>query len=121
MNARRAKARSRIEREELRATLTEASASPPRYLRTLRGSEVWVCGRVLFTLPVLCDDYPDDLKAAVDRRRRASLSGACDCGGRWDVTRRGRVEMWHETGCDATEQALDALAAGHGMAFARVT
>lgn len=100
--------------------LAEAFTAAPRYLETLsNGSEAWMRGRVLFVLPVLVEDYPPPIKAAIDRRRRASLEGVCDCGARWDITRRGKLDMAHEAGCVATDRALDELAAAHGMTFPR--
>jgi hypothetical protein len=120
VNARRAKERNRAERDRLQAILDAAATAEPRYMRTLsNGCEVWMRGRMMLVLPPLVDDYPDPIKDAVDRRRRASLSGRCDCGATWDLSRRGHLEMTHEDGCDAADDALDDLAAAHGMAFAR--
>jgi hypothetical protein len=120
MNARRARERNRAERERLSQLLQDAAVSAPRYLETLsNGCEAWMRGRIMFVIPPLREDYPADLKAAVDRRRRASLAGSCDCGARWDLTRGGHLGMAHEPDCDAADEALDRLAAAHGMAFGR--
>lgn len=120
MNARRARERHRAERDKLRRTLHEAADSGPRYLETLsNGSEAWMRGRVMFVLPPLVDAYPEPIKAAIDRRRRASLEGVCDCGALWGITRRGKLDMAHEAGCDGTDSALDDLATAHGMTFPR--
>lgn len=120
MNGRRAKERNRAERERLRAVLNAAATAEPRYMRTLsNGQEVWMRGRVMLVIPALIDDYPDPIKDAVDRRRRASLSGRCDCGAAWSLTRRGHLDMEHEPECPASDEALDDLAAAHGMVFGR--
>jgi hypothetical protein len=120
VNARRAKERNRTERERLRAILNTSATAEPRYMRTLsNGQEVWVRGRMMLVIPALVDDYPDPIKDAIDRRRRASLTGRCDCGAHWEITRRGNLGMEHEPGCDAADDALDDLAEAHGMVFAR--
>lgn len=120
MNARRARERNRAERERLRSILRDAASAEPRHLRTLaNGSEVWMRARMMLVLPPLVDDYPDPIKDAIDRRRRASLTGRCDCGACWGITRRGDLAMGHEAGCDATDSVLDDLAAAHGMVFGR--
>lgn len=120
MNARRARERRQAERATTQAILDASLAATPRYVRTLpNGSECWMRGRIMFVIPPLVDDYPDPIKAAIDRRRRASLSGQCDCGAVAAINRRGSVEMNHEDVCDATDRALDELAAAHGMKFER--
>jgi hypothetical protein len=120
VNARRARERNRAERERMRSVLRRAAEAEPHYERTLsNGCEVWLRGPIMLVLPPLVDDYPAPIKAAIDRRRRASLSGCCDCGALWDITRRGQLDMEHEEGCDATDNALDDLAAAHGMVFPR--
>jgi hypothetical protein len=120
VNARRARERNRAERERLRAILDDAATAEPRYMRTLsNGQEVWLRSRMMLVIPALADDYPDPIKDAIDRRRRASLTGRCDCGALWNITRRGHLDMEHEPDCGASDAALDDLAAAHGMVFAR--
>jgi len=116
MNARRE--RRADERTRLSRTLAEAEGATPTYVGRLGGTELWMVGKILAGIPVLRDDYPADVKDAVDRRRRATLSGRCDCGARRQLVGHGLV-FAHEPGCVAGDEQLDAVAARHGMAFAR--
>jgi hypothetical protein len=77
--------------------------------------EIWLNDRVVQVLPALRDDLHPRIKDAVARRRLASLTGRCDCGGEMEIdgpltpgsTVRGR--MWHEPDCSATDIAIAQL------------
>lgn len=119
MNARRARARKQLRLQETRQLLEQSAGTTPRLVGLTGGQECWMVGTVMHVVPVLRDDYPADLKAAVDRRRRASLTGRCDCGATWQVLRRGHVDMRHEDGCTATDEVLFAIGLRYGRRFSR--
>jgi hypothetical protein len=59
-------------------------AAQPRLVQQLpTGDELWQLttplGDVLHVLPAIDDAWPPELKNAVARRRRATLSGRCEC------------------------------------------
>jgi hypothetical protein len=87
--------------------------------KVLGGYEMWVKGGVMFGLPIIAEDYPADLKTALDRRRRATLAGRCECGAVLGVRRAGTV-MHHQDGCIASDDSLDEIAARHGKRSVRL-
>lgn len=119
MNARRARAQRRARTTELAATLAAMDAAEPRFLRRVGDSEAWKVGPAVVVVPVLRDTYPAALKNAIDRRRRASLHGACDCGARRRVDQHGRLAYDHDDDCPAADANLDQLAADHGLVATR--
>jgi hypothetical protein len=119
MNARRARQLRAAERIKVQATLNTLQDAEPVLIGTIGGQDYYKVGTALFLVPVLLDDYPPAIKTAIDRRRRASLTGRCDCGAERRVGRKNRIVLEHETDCDATDERLDELAAAHGMTLAR--
>jgi len=119
MNARRARQLRAAERLKLQAALKNLQDAEPVLVGTDGGQDYYKVGTTLFLIPVLLDDYPPAIKAAIDRRRRASLTGRCDCGAERRVGRKNRLVIEHETDCDATDERLDEIAAAHGMTLAR--
>src|SRR5687768_10969066 len=85
----------------------------PRLVQQLStGDELWQLstslGAVLHVLPAIDDAWPPELSSAVARHRRATLSGRCECGARFQV--RGRdaaglihAAMEHERDCPASD------------------
>jgi hypothetical protein len=78
------------------------------------GFESWAVGRVLFIVPTIRDSMNPKLKSALDRRRRATLTGTCDCGARRKIVdhRHGggaRMQMAHEADCPAGDTVLAPL------------
>lgn len=118
MNARRARARRHLRRREIERLLAQGRQVQPRLVGAYAGQEAWMVGPVLHIIPILRDAYPQDLKAAVDRRRRAALTGRCDCGAVWAID-RGRAHMAHEDGCPAIDDVLFEIGRRHGYAFSR--
>jgi hypothetical protein len=94
--------------------------SNPEYVETIGDNDLFRAEldssskTVLLVLPALRDDWPGELKAAVELRRRAMLTGRCDCGGRRPVAvlDRGEVQLTtfrHEDDGAATDASLRAL------------
>lgn len=100
------------------AVVREAAAAPPTYLRPLGAYyEVWKKASMLVVLPKLIEGLAPEVLNAVDRRRRASLTGTCDCGARWRVIRKGRtaqLTMHHQVDCSASDAVLVGLHNKHG-------
>jgi hypothetical protein len=119
VNARKARERKQLQLNEIRQTLAESQAATPHLVGNVAGQECWVVGKVMHIVPILKDDYPIELKAAIDRRRRAAMTGRCDCGARWEVRRRGHVDMAHEDGCPAADAVLFAIGERYGYHFSR--
>jgi hypothetical protein len=119
VNARRARQARQLRRRDVEQLLEEAASSTPRLVGTHAGQEMWATGPVLHVIPALRDDYPGEIKAAIDLRRRAALSGVCDCGGRWDLDRHGLLGFGHEPGCPAIDDVLFELGHRHGYTFSR--
>lgn len=69
------------------------------------GGEVWVRDRVMFVLPSIPDGASEDLKNALERRRRATLTGRCDCGAVVTVTAAG-INVAHKSGCPASDEVI---------------
>jgi hypothetical protein len=119
MNARKARLRRAAERTRTQAGLNAMAQATPQLVTSHGGHDYFKVADALVLVPVLRDDYPTDLKAAVDRRRRASLTGTCDCGGGRRLDRKNRVIHTHEDGCTASDDNINAIAAEHGLTFAR--
>ncbi|MFI7461854.1 hypothetical protein [Nonomuraea sp. NPDC049646] len=107
--------RMRIER-----TLAEARQATPELVAVLATKdEVWSVGPLMCVLPPLLDEFPDELKQVVDRRRRATLTCTCDCGGMVRWVRPNVAELRHIGDCPATDENMTALGAKHGIPFVR--
>ena len=68
-------------------------------------------GETLFVLPTFRDSMSPTLKSALDRRRRASLAGRCDCRARLGIVDldRHRAEIAHEADCPTGDTLLAPL------------
>jgi len=102
---------------------------PPRFLRRifldgLGELDVFAAGPerggTLLLVPALNDGWPAEVKNAVERRRRATLYGRCDCGEHRRAMRPGADGMQHasfphERDCPASDEALGELFAKHGI------
>jgi SEC-C motif len=102
---------------------------PPRFLRQVTDPNLGLLdvfaagpeqGGTLLLVPAIDDSWPTEIKNAVERRRRATLYGRCDCGG---TARRPPMQpgqtaeqtFQHEDDCPATDEALGALFARYGI------
>lgn len=113
MNGRQARRQRFIEHARLQRAIDQARQATPQYVGALAtGDEVWTVGTLMAVIPALREDYPPDLKTALDRRRRATLTGQCDCGGQRRLTKRGQLVVEHAHNCPATD---DNLVTRHGM------
>ncbi len=89
-------------------------------------AEVPGIGRVAFVLPRLRDDYPDELKQALTRRRMATVSGRCECGATRPRLNRAQrraghvvpLEMVHEDDCPAANTNIIEIGWRHGIRLA---
>lgn len=103
----------KLSREDARRVLGRSLEAEPVLVGVMGTYEMWVKGQVMFGVPVIREEYPAELKTALERRRRAMLSGQCDCGARLRVVRQG-TQIDHAAGCIASDASLDAIAARHG-------
>jgi len=68
------------------------------------------------------EDAPSELKDALARRNRASLTGVCECGARAQLANGGSADIdgivqaviEHENGCPASDAAIEAIAVRTG-------
>jgi hypothetical protein len=67
-------------------------------------------------VPAIKDDYPSELKNALDRRRRGAFTGRCDCGGTYAI-RKGTLAFQHGEGCSAHDEGILEIAKHHGIAW----
>lgn len=85
-----------------------------RRLRDLRA------GSVLYLLPELREGLHPELLNALERRRRASTTGRCDCGatfvfdGPLEPGKTTRAVMEHVGDCPASDAGIAALVESHG-------
>ncbi|RAY13608.1 hypothetical protein DPM19_18185 [Actinomadura craniellae] len=113
MSARRARQQRAAANARIQRTLDQAAAATPQFAESLGPIfEAWQVGPMLLVIPALRDDYPPEVKAAFDRRRRATLTGRCDCGGT-RAARRGRVVHEHELDCPARDEAFGEICRRH--------
>lgn len=117
MSGRRARQQRAEQDAKLRRILADAATATPEYVRG-HGSlfESWSVGPILVIVPALRDDYPAEVKDAFDRRRRATLTGRCDCGGGRTV-QRGRIIHQHER--DSRDDVIDDLCRRHAGTWRR--
>jgi hypothetical protein len=96
----------------------------PRFVRQITHStfgklDLFQRGPVVFAIPALDDSWPSEIKNAVDRRRRATLSGRCDCGNSvGPITGDGQNlyrQLEHEDDCPANDEQIVALFRRHGV------
>ncbi len=78
------------------------------------GLELWTLGPVATAMPELRDDYSPRLRAALIRRRDATLTGRCVCGGTIAAGRPltpgvAAASIEHEPECDAIDERLATL------------
>lgn len=115
MSAGRAR-RRRLTRNIRTATWSDSEAQPARYVGSpAPGWEAWCAGPAMFVIPALPDGAPPEVLNALDRRRRATLTGRCDCGARRRLDHLSptpRAVIHHADTCPAADPALaDLLAA----------
>lgn len=115
MNGRQARARHAAQRAQTLAALNAMIGATPALLGTAGGQDIYQVGPTVVAIPILRDDYPPELKDAIDRRRRAGLTGRCDCGAVRQLTRKGRLQYDHEPSCDASDFRVEEIASRHGM------
>ena len=70
-----------------------------------RRDEIWKRGRTLVVVPAILEDYPAQLKEAINRRRAVLIHGECPCGATLpaaaiDICSQGEdIVVLHEAGC----------------------
>ena len=107
---RRSIARGRAE-EDLR----RAAEAPARHVGSFGGYDVVMKGPVMHLLQAPTPDMPAELADALARRRRATLEGVCECGGRLHLGplrpgHVGRHAFMHEEDCTASDRAIEEIA-----------
>jgi hypothetical protein len=112
-----------IQRNQFRTMITTMTASEPIFVGTagmVDGIEVeaWRVGPMLMVIPSLTEaEYPPEVLDALDLRRRADLTGRCDCGARWcpadDHGGGLHLCMDHEHDCVAGDDRLAELLDRH--------
>ncbi|MFP8882612.1 hypothetical protein [Streptomyces mangrovi] len=120
MNGRKARQRAAEHRRKVESALKEIRAAQPRLVAQNDDVEMWHRGPAVLVVPVLRDDYPPELKAAVQTRRRASLELECPCGVEVRVTEGGQAAVRHAVDCPASDEVLSRLAAEAGQEVRRV-
>ncbi len=103
--------RRRMAGAKLAATLAEADASTPTYVGPAPGGgEIWRAGPVALVVAGIPFGAPPELAQAMARRRDASLTGRCQCGGRRHLLRATHtgsiMAVVHREDCPATDAAV---------------
>lgn len=118
---RRQSARARI-----RQTLADARAAEPVYVGPVGDDfEAFMVGRAMVVTYRTLPGMAPEMRAAVDRRREATLTGRCPCGGRSHMGPSGggivTADLRHEHDCPAADVNLLALATATGWTFEGAT
>ena len=90
------------------------------YLDGMGEVDAYVAGEALIVVPAINPAWPVEIRQAVDRRRRATLTGRCACGetggplagGGGIQAVRGQINAYgfeHADACTATDEHLGAL------------
>jgi hypothetical protein len=97
---------------------TEASYIGPGPTMWNRPHEAWMAAGVLFILPALTEGEHPEVLSAIERRRRASITGRCDCGARRRLTGGPQPHLCfeHEFDCPAGDERLAELFERYGVA-----
>lgn len=120
MNGRQARRQRAAERARQEHALEQARKAAPVLVAILPSrDEVWSVGPIMAVIPPLLDEFPDEVKHAVDRRRRATLHGQCDCGAIRRLIRPGHATLDHHDRCPASDANLSTIGAPHGLQFVR--
>ena len=112
--------RRSVHRGRLELLYLAALDQPARHVRDLGdGLEVWQRGEVAFVVASVPEDAPATVRDALDRRRRATLTGRCACCGRLHLRRMhpGQISQQifvHEQECPAADGNLGPLLEAEG-------
>jgi hypothetical protein len=119
VSGKKSKGKRKTQAEDTRLALAESLRHEPEFINTVNDGddEVWQRGKMLLLIPAIRDKYPAGLKNAIGRRRRAVLTGQCECGARQQVSKKGTslvpgrtgVVMDHSYGCIATTESIGEL------------
>ncbi|HVA04760.1 MAG TPA: hypothetical protein VMU64_13570 [Acidimicrobiales bacterium] len=76
------------------------------------GQALTKVGEVLYVLPSVPADAPDELKDAIALRNAATVAGRCSCGA--VIAEAGdTAQLMHEPGCVASDDAIAEILARH--------
>ncbi len=109
-----------VRRGRLEQTFITALDQPATLVADLPGGgELWKRGEVAFVVAGVPATAPPAIRAALDRRRRATLTGRCECGGRLHLRRMmaaatNHQAVVHEADCPAGDHNLAALIEAEG-------
>lgn len=103
--------RRRLAGAKVASILAEADASTPTYVGPAPGGgEIWRAGPVALVVAGIPFGAPPELAQAMARRRDASLTGRCQCGGRPHLLRASHtgsiMAVVHREDCPATDEAV---------------
>ncbi|MFJ8951856.1 hypothetical protein ACIRO1_17245 [Streptomyces sp. NPDC102381] len=120
MNGRKARAARAALRERNEQLLVRIRSAEPVRVRTDGDDEVWESGPATLVVPVVCHDYPTELRDVLVSYRAAILTGVCpDCTIEEKVTEAGHLFTRHEAACRADADQIAALAERLGVEFNR--
>ena len=94
--------------------LREADKAAALVVGSTGNEDIVMKGTVMYVVTRILPGMADELAEAIGRRRRATLDGQCDCGGRRHTGKAGRTgramgTFLHEEGCSAHDRAIAAL------------
>ena len=102
-------------RYRMAETLRAADNAPALVIGTTGDDDRVLKGEVMYVVPRPLPGMAPELAQAIGRRRRATLDGRCDCGGRRHAGghRTGHVgvtHFLHQEDCPAHDRAIAELA-----------
>ena len=103
---------------KIAAAYADAWTQPAHYMTSDGESEYWKRGDVLFVVPAIPDGAHPEVANAIERRRRATLEGRCDCGAHliWVGPKHQGVTqsaLIHEDDCPAADTNLQRIIDAH--------
>ena len=114
MSAAGRKHRKAAGRYRMAEALREADKAVAGVIGVEGDEDLVMKGSVLYIVPRVLPGMADELAEAIARRRRATLDGRCECGGRRHTgnSRPGHLmggTFLHEEDCPAHDRAIAAL------------
>lgn len=116
------KHRKAARRYRLSETLRAADEAVAVVVGTMGDEDIVMKGEVMYLVPRPLPGMAEELAEAIIRRRRATLDGRCDCGGRRHAggSRAGHIGLTtflHEEDCPAHDRAIAGLVKATGWSW----
>lgn len=105
--------RRQLKRGRIIEAIKAAAGERARYVGDLDTYEMWLRGPVLHLVPRIPLGAPEELAAAVSRRRMATITGTCDCGAAFRL-HGSQLDMAHEHECPASDAGMAEVLERHG-------